>query len=267
MPSLTVATWNVNSIRLRLEHLEALLAERPIDVLCLQELKAAPAHVPAEALAAQGFPHQAVHSMPGYNGVAILSRRPLEAVERLDWVGREDCRHVRARVAGIEVHSLYVPAGGDLPDAELNPAFRHKLDFLDAVTAWMGDAIDPDRPVLLAGDLNIAPLETDVWDHKKLKRVITHTPVEVARLEALQASGPWVDAMRHFVPAEEKLFTWWSYRSPNWQAANKGRRLDHIWVTPALKDNLRSMDVATQARGWPRPSDHAPVVVTLDVPA
>lgn len=260
---LTVASWNVNSLRLRLPQLSMVLADRAIDILCLQEIKAAPDKVPLLDMAALGFPHAAVHSMPGYNGVGVFSRHPIESQETLDWCGREDCRHVRARVAGIDIHSLYVPAGGDLPDPEENPKFRHKLDFLDSVIDWSTRSIDPAVPALLAGDFNVAPLENDVWDHKKMRRIVTHTPIEREKLMAFQDSGPWVDAMRHFVPPDEKLFTWWSYRARDWKAANRGRRLDHIWVTPALAPRLAGMEVHDTTRSWDKPSDHAPVLVHL----
>ncbi|WP_413204780.1 exodeoxyribonuclease III [Rhodospirillum sp. A1_3_36] len=260
---LTVASWNVNSLRLRLPQVARLMEERPIDVLCVQEIKAAPDKVPLMEMAALGFPYHAVHSMPGYNGVGIFSRHPVEGQETLDWCGKGDCRHIRARVAGIDIHCLYVPAGGDLPDPEENPKFRHKLDFIDALTEWSAQAIDPDVPTVMTGDFNVAPLETDVWDHKKMRRIITHTPIEREKLEAFQNSGSWVDAMRRFVSPEEKLFTWWSYRARDWKAANRGRRLDHFWVTPVLACRLSGMEVFDAARAWEKPSDHAPVIVRL----
>jgi exodeoxyribonuclease-3 len=113
------------------------------------------------------------------------------------------------------------------------------------------------------GDLNVAPLATDVWSHEKLVRVVTHTPLEVKALDSLRRSRDWIDAVRHFVPAEKKLFTWWSYRAPDWKRSDKGRRLDHVWVTPALRASLVSASVVKAARGWSLPSDHAPVLVAL----
>ena len=113
------------------------------------------------------------------------------------------------------------------------------------------------------GDLNIAPLEHDVWSHKALLNVVSHTPIEVGKFEAARKAGGWVDALRKFTPAEQKLYTWWSYRSPDWSAADKGRRLDHVWVSPALEGGLNGMKVYRDVRGWERPSDHAPVRVDL----
>jgi len=110
-----------------------------------------------------------------------------------------------------------------------------------------------------------APLEHDVWSHKQMQRVVSHTPIECEKLVAARNGGGWVDIMRELVPEPEKLYTWWSYRSPDWIAADKGRRLDHIWVSQGLGDRLASITVAKDARGRGRPSDHVPVTVTLEV--
>ena len=117
--------------------------------------------------------------------------------------------------------------------------------------------------MILVGDLNIAPLEHDVWSHKQLLKIVSHTPIEVEKLTAMQNSIGWVDAMRHFVPADEKLYTWWSYRNNDWRATNRGRRLDHIWVTPPLAGSLKGMQIAQETRDWAPPSDHVPVIVDL----
>ena len=198
-------------------------------------------------------------------GVAILARVPLEARAVRHWCGREDCRHVIADLpGGIELHSIYIPAGGDVPDTAVNEKFAHKLQFLDEMTAWWRDARSAGRPMVLTGDLNIAPLETDVWSHKQMLDVVSHTPVEVGKLTAMQDSLGWIDAVRRFIPPEEKLFTWWSYRARDWSDADRGRRLDHIWVTPPLAPALRGADVLRDARGWPpKPSDHVPVWIDL----
>ena len=111
----------------------------------------------------------------------------------------------------------------------------------------------------------MAPLEHDVWSHKQLLDVVSHTPVETERLETLRGEAGWIDAARHLTPEPEKIYTWWSYRAADWSATNKGRRLDHAWVSPDLKDTVRRVEVARHARGWERPSDHAPVTLTLDL--
>ncbi len=120
------------------------------------------------------------------------------------------------------------------------------------------------RKVIVAGDLNVAPLETDVWSHKQLLRVVSHTPVEVAAFDAARETGQWIDVMREFVPPSEQLYTWWSYRARDWRTADRGRRLDHIWASPPLAPHLGRMEVVTDTRGWERPSDHVPVVLRLD---
>lgn len=119
--------------------------------------------------------------------------------------------------------------------------------------------------MVLVGDLNVAPLEHDVWSHKQLLKVVSHTPVEVDHLDAVAKSHNWIDVMRRFVPEHEKLYSWWSYRARDWAASDRGRRLDHIWVTPALEDAPVSMHVVKEARGWDKASDHAPVVAELAI--
>ncbi|HEY0835185.1 MAG TPA: exodeoxyribonuclease III [Azospirillum sp.] len=261
-----IATWNINSVRLRIDLLRRLIDEANPDVICLQETKCVDAEFPLKALADEGFVHAHVHGMKSYNGVAILSRLPLEAREVQHWCGKQDCRHVLATLpGGIELHSVYIPAGGDIPDPEQNDKFAHKLRFVDEMTEWFAARRGGDRAMVLVGDLNIAPLEQDVWNHKALLDVVSHTPIEVEKLKGMQDSVGWVDAVRHFVPETEKLYSWWSYRARDWNAADRGRRLDHVWVTPALKNTLKSQRILRDARGWePKPSDHVPVIVELN---
>jgi exodeoxyribonuclease-3 len=260
-----IATWNINSVRLRLPLVLRLLQEQQPDVLCLQETKCPDEHFPNEAFAALGYAHLHISGMKSYNGVALISRIPLEAREVRHWCDKEDCRHAVASAPdGTEIHCLYVPAGGDIPDPEVNEKFAHKLRFVDELTGWWPSARDPERPMVLVGDLNIAPLETDVWSHKQLLGVVSHTPIEVEKLTRMQDSINWVDAVRHFVPPEERLYTWWSYRNKDWRASDRGRRLDHAWVTPALKPRLKSASVLKDMRDWLPPSDHVPVIIELD---
>jgi exodeoxyribonuclease III len=261
---LRITTWNVNSVRLRLGGLERLVRLMAPDVLCLQETKVRNELFPTADLEALGFRHHVLHGQAGYHGVAIFSKLPLEDARPLDWCGKVDCRHLLAVLpGGIAVHNLYIPAGGDLPDPELNPKFRHKLEMLEALADWFGAELAPERRALLVGDLNVAPLATDVWNHRALLKVVSHTPVEVAALGRLQRSGRWVDAVRRFVPKAQRLYSWWSYRARDWAAADRGRRLDHIWVTPPLAAALRRAVTLRAARGWPLPSDHVPVTVEL----
>jgi exodeoxyribonuclease III len=262
--SLRLATWNINSVRLRIDNICRLIAEWAPDVLCLQETKTPDELFPSETIEALGYRHRLVHGMKGYNGVAILSRVPFETPETRSWCAREDCRHAIAVLpGGIELHNIYVPAGGDIADPEVNPKFAHKLQFLDELAAWFAEERREGPPMIAVGDLNIAPLEADVWSHKQLLSVVSHTPVEVERLGRLQGAGGFVDAVRHFVPAPERLYTWWSYRARDWAASNRGRRLDHIWTTSGLVGELSEARVFRDSRSWDKASDHVPVMVTI----
>jgi len=260
---LRVTTWNINSVRLRQDLVLKLLAETQPDVLCLQEIKVETDLFPHDPYEQAGYRHRFVQGMKGYNGVAILSKTPLERVEGPDWCMKGDSRHLAARINGVELHNFYVPAGGDLPDPSANVKFAHKLAFVDEMAAWFKANRKPKDPMVLVGDLNIAPLEHDVWSHKQLLNVVSHTPIEVEKLGIVQKSSDWVDAVRHFVPPEQKLYSWWSNRAKDWAAADKGRRLDHVWVTPPLARDLGGFSILKEARGWDRSSDHAPVTVDL----
>lgn len=266
--SLTVATWNINSVRLRLPLVERYLAERAPDVLCLQETKCPDGSFPAAAFRKLGWEHVAVNGQKGYHGVAILSKRPFLAVDRRGFCEKGDARHLAVTVdsaAGpLTLHDFYIPAGGDEPDPAVNDKFAHKLAFLDELKAWLGSGAT-ETPAILVGDLNIAPLVEDVWSHKALLKVVSHTPIETQALEAIRAGGAWIDVMRRFVPETEKLYTWWSYRAADWEKADKGRRLDHVWASPQLDSRLVGLDVLRAARGWERPSDHVPVMATFDL--
>ncbi|MEO1330377.1 MAG: exodeoxyribonuclease III [Pseudomonadota bacterium] len=260
---LTIATWNINSVRLRQDLVLKLLKETGPDVLCLQEIKCTDEQFPGEAFAAIGYPHQVVRGQKAYNGVAVLSRAPIAEVEAFDMCGVGDARHQLVEIDGrLRIHNFYVPAGGDEPDADRNPKFDHKLRFVDE----MKDRLDRAQTAsVLVGDLNIAPLEHDVWSHKQMLKVVSHTPAEVEKLSAAQDAGAWVDAARRFTPHEEKLYSWWSYRARDWSASDRGRRLDHIWASPDLAAGLRSSVTLREVRGWEKPSDHAPVFATVDL--
>jgi exodeoxyribonuclease-3 len=265
---LRVATWNINSLRLRLPLLRDLVEALDPDVICLQETKVPDELFPDAAPAELGYPFFARKGMKGYNGVAILSRLPLAPLDTApDWCSKGDCRHLDVTLelpSGlVELHNFYVPAGGDVPDREANPKFAHKLDFVAEATNWFA-ARPPLSRAVLVGDLNIAPLEHDVWSHRQLLDVVSHTPPETEGLLAWQRLR-FVDAVRHFVPEDQKLFTWWSYRNRDWRASDRGRRLDHVWVSPDLKDALVSQTVLKDARDWTQASDHVPVCVELEV--
>ena len=260
-----ILSWNVNSVRLRTRALARIVEAHGPDVLCLQETKVQDGDFPFDRFRKLGFPHQALAGQRSYNGVAVLSRLPLKDVVVCNWCRRKDCRHLQVTLPGaIELHNVYAPAGGELPDPDENPKFAHKLRFYRELSRWFRGQRQDSNRLVLVGDLNVAPLPEDVWSHERLKRVVTHTEVEVKAMRRLAASHDWVDALRHFLPAPQKLFTWWSYRAPEWRQVNKGRRLDHAWVTPGLVDSLVEARVLEDVRGWKMPSDHAPVLLSLD---
>jgi exodeoxyribonuclease-3 len=267
---LSVATWNINSVRLRIELVARFLREEAPDVLCLQETKCRDAEFPSGEFHKLGYEHLAISGQKGYHGVAIASKLPFDMTSKREFCAMGDARHIcvsfqPVKKRKVSLHNFYVPAGGDEPDPKINPKFAHKLAFLDELATWIKADKIAGGEAILVGDLNIAPLEQDVWNHKALLKVVSHTPIEVEKLGQVFAAGPWVDALRQYVPKEEKLYTWWSYRAADWDKANKGRRLDHIWVSKKLAPTLKGMKVLRAARGWERPSDHVPVLAEFEV--
>ena len=264
MPStLKVASWNINSVRARLALVEKFLSEESPDVLCLQETKVVDCDFPAAMFHKLGYTHHILCGQRMHHGVAILSRLPMREDDRLDWQANGEARHVGVQLeCGIRIENVYVPAGGDIPDRNENPKFGQKLDFIQRMTRWSETC---KQPTLLVGDFNVAPLEWDVWSHKALLNVVSHTPVEVEALAQLQASNNWVDLGRHFHPAPGRLFTWWSYRSPDWTRNDRGRRLDHMWATSDVAAQAVNHHVYEPCRAWTRPSDHVPLVTEFAV--
>lgn len=262
-----IATWNINSVRLRAPLAARLLREHMPDVLCLQETKCPNELFPAKDFAKLGYEHQAVHGQKGYHGVAIVSRLPFVAEKTDDYCREGHCRHISVTFEnGLELHDFYVPAGGDIPDPAINPKFAHKLDFLARLEKTFAKRKDGKAtPVVLVGDLNVAPLETDVWSHKQLLSVVSHTPVETGLLNAAKAAYDWIDVTREFVPPTEKIYSWWSYRASDWEASDRGRRLDHIWASPALKGAIKSQAIIRKMRGWTKASDHVPVIAEIEI--
>ena len=262
--SLSVATWNINSVRLRIGLVTRLLELWKPDVLCLQETKCPQGQFPSGPIRELGYDHIAEFGQKGYHGVAIVSRLPFTAQGTKPFCGKDDCRHISITLDGtkpVTIHNFYVPAGGDEPDPSINEKFAHKLQFLDEMGRWFGKGCVPKgHESILVGDLNIAPHENDVWSHKDLLKVVSHTPVETEGLLRIQNKGKWVDLMRQQVPLDQKLYTWWSYRAKDWQASDRGRRLDHIWSTPNLALKCKTVDVLRDARSWTQPSDHVPVM-------
>lgn len=258
-----IMTWNINSVRLRLPLLLGLIHEEQPDIIALQETKTPDEHFPLADIQQAGYDHVHFHGMKGYNGVAILSRRPFEKTQIHHRAGREDCRHIAVQFPDFELHNLYIPAGGDEPDTTINDKFAHKLDFVDEMTDWFAQHYTKQSPLIVLGDFNIAPYEHDVWSHKQLLNVISHTPIEVEKLGRMKDSLEWIDCAREFIPMEEKSYTWWSYRNRDWRKSNRGRRLDHIWMTQPLRPRLKTYRTLPHARDLEKPSDHIPVIVEI----
>ncbi len=264
---LRIASWNINSVRLRAAQVQRFVAEYAPDVLCLQEIKCREGEFPTAAFVESGLPHLRISGQKGWHGVAIASRLPIEDAPSLDVCREKHARHVSAIVAGVEIHNFYIPAGGDVADRTLNPKFDHKLDFYERLTVEMAKR-DPTRPLVICGDLNVAPGENDVWNHRYMSKIVSHTPIEVEAMAKLKASAGFIDLLREATPEPAKLFSWWSYRAADFRASNRGLRLDHIWITPGLREAAWRLGavaarVHDDVRGWERPSDHAPITVDL----
>ena len=257
--TLRIATWNINSIRIRLEALAMLASQYTPDIICLQETKVEDNSFPMLDVRALGYDYIHISGEKSYNGVALLSKLPLMQVHTESFAGLTHKRHIAATLpGGEELHNFYVPAGGDIPDPTLNQKFDEKLRFMRDLATWA--KARKNKKIIMVGDMNIAPLPNDVWSHKQLLKIVSHTPIEVELMEALRDTLGWVDTARHFTPDTEKLYSWWSYRNRDWEKSDRGRRLDHIWVTPPIKASLASSVTIKPARNWPSPSDHVPVV-------
>ena len=259
-----IASWNINSVRIREPLISRFLRIHAPDVLCLQETKVEDSMFPHELIRRLGYKHCVFTGEKSYNGVAILAKFPIKKLATHDMIGNGHKRHISAELpGGIIVHNFYVPAGGDVPDVELNQKFDEKLRFVDAMRDWAVDDKTANGKVIAVGDFNIAPLEHDVWSSKQLRNIVSHTPIEREKFNEAQASGQWFDALRAFTPADQKLYSWWSYRNRDWAASDRGRRLDHIWLSPNLKSELKSGLIARDVRGFDNPSDHVPVIIEL----
>lgn len=264
--SLRIATWNINSVRIRIPLLKRLIEQAKPDIICLQETKVEDAHFPLDALKALGYPHIQFSGQKSYNGVAILSKIKLDKSGCMALAQSDHKRHISAVLpGGIALHNFYVPAGGDIPDPKLNQAYDFKLRFVEDMTMWSKKHEKTAQKTIILGDFNIAPYEHDVWSSKQLRNVVSHTEPERMRLNALKDSADWCDVARHFVDEQKKLYSWWSYRNQDWRKSDRGRRLDHIWVTPSLKPTLKKLEIFKDARDWESPSDHVPVVAEFDL--
>jgi exodeoxyribonuclease-3 len=246
-----ITTWNVNSVRARLERTLEWLDERRPDVLCMQELKCQDAEFPVEPFRARGY-EVALFGQKSWNGVAIASRLPITEVET--GIPRtEEARGMTAVIQGIRIVNLYVVNGGELNSDK----YVHKLGWLDDLAAWM--AARRGGPMVICGDFNIAPADLDVFDPVGLRGDTLLSEPERDRFRALLDLG-FADAFRILHP--EQRFTWWDYRG-NSYATDRGMRIDHHLVSPELAARLVDVTVDTDARGRPGATDHAPVTLHL----
>lgn len=272
-----VASWNINSVRLRIDQVIRFLEEQQPDVLGLQEIKCQNEQFPFEPFREAGYNYIEVAGMKGYHGAATVSKLPMERLPT-SFCPLDHARHVSTRVVAgdlskdgvdFEFHNFYIPAGGDIADRSVNDKFGHKLDFIDNMKTYFAERFAKgDDQQILVGDFNIAPHEHDVWGHKQLLKVVSHTPGEVALLKSLQDTHDFTDTARLHRGDEEKIYSWWSYRAKDVFKSNRGRRLDHIWVSPALHDSAVAAgrdgyEVHLDCRVWEKPSDHAPITQIL----
>jgi exodeoxyribonuclease-3 len=263
---LRLATWNVNSVRLRAEQAARFVDEQAPDVLCMQEIKCQEGEFPREAFEAMGLPHLKIAGQKGWHGVAIASRLPIEHSDTFQSCKMGHARCVSARIAGVDIQNFYIPAGGDVPDRALNPKFDHKMDFYEQLTTTITNQDRASR-LLMCGDFNIAPSEFDVWNHRYMSKIVSHTPLEVETLNRLQAAGGFHDVVRDAYPEPQKLASWWSYRAEDFRKSARGLRLDHIWTSPGLTPAVvpGSAVIHEPVRAWEQPSDHCPITVDLDL--
>ena len=268
MNRLSLGTWNINSVRLRIDRVAAFLRREKPDVLCLQEIKCLEDQFPRKAFEAAGYSHIHLSGQKGMHGVAIVSRIEMESLETPGLCRHGHARCAAVKVAGFELQNLYVPAGADIPDPAVNEKFAHKLDFIERMRGFYQTRAQKRSaaPLLVVGDINIAPEENDVWSHRQLLGVVSHTPVETDGLKRIFADGKLTDIARVKHKPEEKLYTWWSYRAADWRKSNRGRRLDHIWADrrAAPLVDVTSYRIHAEERDGDKPSDHVPVTVSVN---
>lgn len=250
-----IVTWNVNSVRARHDRLLAFLERQKPDVVCLQELKVEEAKYPLAEIEAAGYA-SAVHSQKTYNGVAILSRRPIEAVTKGLDDGVEDpqARLVSAVISGVRVVSVYVPNGGEMGSDK----WQYKLAWLRRMRAWLERNASPAQPLALCGDFNVAPEAIDCHDPSAWEGEVLFHPEARGALSHVTSWG-LIDTFRAKHPDESGLFSWWDYRMLGFPK-NKGLRIDHVFATESLAARCTGSFIDRDERKGEAPSDHAPVV-------
>lgn len=250
-----IATWNVNSVRARLPRvLEWLQAATP-DVVLLQETKVEAEALPAEAIGDLGYNVAALGEPSGRNGVAILSKTPIEdRVDRLPGdADDQEARWLEAFTGGLRVVSVYVPNG----TAVGSDRFAFKLAFFERMRARAAQLLQEDDAFVIGGDMNVAPYPLDVYDPQALEGTICYHPDERARYRALVHLGLY-DAFRMVEPRAQEAFSWWHYQGRSWKA-NEGLRIDHLLLSPEAADRLTAAGIDRDVRGLKQPSDHVPV--------
>ena len=259
-----IATWNINSIRLRKENVARFLKKENIDIICLQETKTVNEYFPTEFFKTYGYLHNFIRGEKSYNGVAILSKLPFRKKSFHKFCNLNDTRHIKIELQNnLTIHNFYVPAGGDVADIKLNPKFKHKIDFIKEMINFLKNENFQKRIIL--GDFNIAPFENDVWSHKSLLNVVSHTKIETTYFEKLLKQGEFVDIIRKNFKYQDKIFSWWSYRNKDWKKSNRGRRLDHILISKNILKYIKNVKIYKSIRDEKKPSDHVPISITLEV--
>ena len=259
-----ILTWNCNGIRARFPLIKKIIELEKPDLLFLQETKIEDKIFPEKEFHNLGYEFLFYRGEKSYNGVACISKVPFGDCGYKNWHDIEDCRHIFVKIKNTTIHNFYVPAGGDIPDTTVNSKFLHKISFLKEMENWLRDKPSKRNEIIL-GDLNIAPLPDDVWSHKQLLNVVSHTPQETDLLLDVLHSGSFEDLIRQFFPIPEKVFSWWSYRSKDWRHSDRGRRLDHIWATSSISKRVSKVNILKDARGWDKPSDHVPIFVEIEL--
>jgi len=261
--TLSIATWNINGVRARLDTFMTWLRQASPDIVCLQEIKTVDAGFPSEPVEALGY-NVALHGQKGFNGVAVLSKLPLEDVSRGLPLGEdevdEQSRFLEAVVSVqggvLRIASLYLPNGNPIGTDK----FAYKLAFMERLRRWAEERLKFEEPLLIAGDFNVIPHPIDaknpqVWSHDALFQ-----PESRAAFAALEHLG-LTDALRASTDAGG-IYTFWDYQAGAWQK-DHGIRIDHVLLSPEAADRLEGATVEKHVRGWEKPSDHVPVIVRL----
>ena len=251
-----IATWNVNSLKVRLPQVLQWLEANPIDVLCLQETKLTDDKFPVAEIEAAGY-QVAFTGQKTYNGVAILSRHPMaDIVKNNPLFEDEQQRIISATIAGMRIVCAYIPNG----QAVGTDKYEYKLRWLDALARWLEGELKASPALALLGDYNIAPADADVHDPAAWAGQVLCSDAERAAFERLIALN-LKDAFRLF-PQADKLYSWWDYRQMAFRR-NRGLRIDHILLSPPLAERCTACEIDKLPRKWEQPSDHTPVVATL----